>query len=75
MQKNKIITSKHSKQTIMNKISDKAHIDPNARIGKNVTIYPFAYIEGDVVIGDNCIIYPYVSIMNGTRMGSGNRIF
>ena len=42
----------------MNKISDKAHIDPNARIGKNVTIYPFAYIEGDVVIGDNCIIYP-----------------
>ena len=75
MQKNKIITSEHSKQTIMNKISDKAHIDPNARIGKNVTIYPFAYIEGDVVIGDNCIIYPYVSIMNGTRMGSGNRIF
>ena len=59
----------------MNKISDKAHIDPNARIGKNVTIYPFAYIEGDVVIGDNCIIYPHVSIMNGTRMGRDNKVF
>lgn len=34
MQKNKIITSEHSKQTIMNKISDKAHIDPNARVGR-----------------------------------------
>ncbi len=56
-------------------ISPKAEIDPKAKIGKNVTIYPFAYIEGDVVIGDDCVIYPYVSIMNGTRMGRGNKIF
>ena len=56
-------------------ISPKAEIDPRARIGKNVTIYPFAYIEGDVEIGDDCIIYPYVSIMNGTRMGRGNQVF
>lgn len=59
----------------MSNISDKAFIDPNAQIGKNVTIYPFAYIEGDVVIGDDCVIYPYVSILNGTRMGQGNRVF
>lgn len=56
-------------------ISPKAEIDPKAKIGKNVTIYPFAYIEGDVEIGDDCVIYPYVSIMNGTRMGRGNKIF
>ena len=55
-------------------ISPKAEIDPKAKIGKNVTIYPFAYIEGDVEIGDDCVIYPYVSIMNGTRMGRGNKI-
>lgn len=55
-------------------ISDKAYIDPNAKIGNNVTIMPFAYIEGDVVIGDDCIIYPHVSIMNGTRMGKGNHV-
>lgn len=56
-------------------ISDKALVSPKAKIGNNVTIYPFAYIEDDVVIGDNCIIYPYVSVMNGTRMGRGNKIF
>ena len=56
-------------------ISPKAEIDPKAKIGKNVTIYPFAYIEGDVEIGDDCVIYPYVSIMNGTRLGRGNKVF
>lgn len=56
-------------------ISEKAEISPKARIGKNVTIYPFVYIEDDVVIGDDCVIYPYVSIMNGTRIGRGNKVF
>ncbi len=56
-------------------ISQKAEIDPRAKIGKNVTIYPFAYIEGDVVIGDNCVIYPYVSLLNGTRLGRDNKVF
>ena len=37
-------------------ISDKAHIDPSAKIGENVTIHPFAYIDKDVVIGDNTVI-------------------
>ncbi len=56
-------------------ISPRAEIDPKAKIGKNVTIYPFAYVEGDVEIGDDCVIYPYVSVLNGTRMGRGNKIF
>ena len=56
-------------------ISPKAEINPKARIGKNVTIYPFAYIEDDVEIGDDCVIYPYVSVMKGTRIGRGNKIF
>lgn len=56
-------------------ISPKAEIDPKAKIGKNVTIYPFAYIEGDVEIGDDCVIYPYVSIMNGTKLGRANQVF
>ena len=55
-------------------ISDKAYIDPKARIGKDVTIMPFAYIEGDVEIGDGCVIYPFTSIMNGTRMGKNNKV-
>ena len=56
-------------------ISPQAYVDSNAQIGKNVTIYPFAYIDKDVVIGDDCVIMPYVSVMAGTRMGRGNRVF
>ena len=56
-------------------ISDKAYIAPGAKIGKNVTIYPFAYIEDDVVIGDDCVIFPYVSIMRGTKLGRGNKVY
>lgn len=59
----------------MKNISEKAFVDPRAKIGENVTIYPFAYIEGDVEIGDNCVIMPYVSILNGTRMGKNNTIY
>ena len=55
-------------------ISDKAYIDPKAKIGNNVTVMPFAYIEGDVEIGDDCVIYPFTSIMNGTRMGKNNKV-
>ena len=56
-------------------ISEKAYIAPGAKLGKNVTVYPFAYIEDDVVIGDDCVIYPYVSIMRGTTMGRGNKVY
>ena len=55
-------------------ISSRAEIDPRAKIGDNCKIFPFVYIEGDVEIGDNCIIFPFVSILNGTRMGSHNKV-
>lgn len=55
-------------------ISPQAYIDPSAKIGKDVTIYPFAYIEANTVIGDNCVIYPYVSIMSGTTLGHHNTV-
>ena len=37
-------------------ISPLAVVHPEAQIGQNVTIDPFAVIEKDVVIGDNCHI-------------------
>ena len=55
-------------------ISPKAEVSPKAKIGDGCKIFPFVYIEDDVVIGDNCVIFPFVSILNGTRMGSGNKI-
>ena len=56
-------------------ISDKAHIDPSAKIGENVTIHPFAYIDKDVVIGDNTVIMPFASIIRGTRLGKNCKVF
>ncbi|MBR0525855.1 MAG: acyl-ACP--UDP-N-acetylglucosamine O-acyltransferase [Prevotella sp.] len=55
-------------------ISPRAEVSPKAKIGDNCKIFPFVYIEDDVVIGDNCIIFPFVSILNGTRMGRGNKV-
>lgn len=56
-------------------ISELAHVDPTAKIGKNVTIHPFAFISKNVEIGDNCTIYPYVSILTGARIGNNNKIY
>lgn len=56
-------------------ISDKAHIDPSAKIGENVTIHPFAFIDKDVEIGDNCVIMPFASVIRGSRIGSNCRIY
>lgn len=59
----------------MSEISPRAEVSPKAKIGNNCKIYPFSYIEDDVVIGDDCIVYPFTSILNGTRMGKGNKVF
>ena len=55
-------------------ISPLAYVDPEAKLGKNVTVLPFAYIEKDVEIGDDCTIMSYASILKGTKMGKGNKI-
>ena len=55
-------------------ISPLAYVDSTAKIGKNVTIQPFAFIEGNVEIGDDCIIMSGAKILHGTRMGKGNKV-
>ncbi len=50
-------------------------IHPEARIGKNVTIEPFAYIEGNVEIGDNSWIGPNACIWSGARIGNNCKIY
>lgn len=56
----------------MSNISPLAFVDPDAKIGNNVTIHPFAFIDRDVEIGDNCVIHPRVSIHAGARIGKNN---
>ena len=56
-------------------ISPLAFVDPEAKLGNNITVHPFAFIDKDVEIGDNCEIMPYASIMHGSRLGSGIKVF
>ena len=55
-------------------ISELAYIGKGARLGKNVTVEPFAYIADDVVIGDDCYIYAHATILDGVRIGNRNKI-
>ena len=56
-------------------ISNLAHIDPGANIGKNVTIDPFVVINREVSIGDDCHIMSNAVILDGVTIGKGGRIF
>ena len=38
-------------------ISPLAYVHPDAKLGENVTVEPFAYIAGDVEIGDDCCLF------------------
>lgn len=59
----------------MSSISSLADIHPNAKIGNNVTIEPFAVIQGEVSIGDNCHVMSHSTIMDGSIIGNNCSIF
>jgi UDP-N-acetylglucosamine acyltransferase len=50
-------------------------VHPNAIIGKNVTIEPFAYVDEGVEIGDNTWIGPHATVMRGTTIGKNCKVF
>lgn len=56
-------------------ISLMASIHPDAIIGRNVTIGPYAYIDQDVIIGDNCVIMPHACLYAGTNLGKNNKVY
>lgn len=56
-------------------ISPLAVVEPGAKLGENVQVYPFVYIQKDVVIGDNCVLYPHATVLNGTVMGKNNIVY
>src|SRR5215211_6007300 len=56
-------------------ISSLASIHPNAKLGNNVTIDPFAVIHDDVTIGDGTHIMSHAIIMTHSRIGKNCRIF
>jgi UDP-N-acetylglucosamine acyltransferase len=51
-----------------------AVVSPQAQIGRDVRIGPFAIVEDDVVIEDGCQLAGHAVVKNGTRLGPNNTI-
>src|SRR4051812_2027304 len=47
-----------------------AVIDPEATLGDNLDIGPFAYIGPDVTIGDGCVLDARATLTRSVRLGS-----
>ena len=56
-------------------ISNLAYISPEAQIGKDVEIGPFAVIHSNVIIGDGCRIGSNATICEYTQLGKNCHVF
>lgn len=56
-------------------ISPLAHIHPNAQLGKEIIVDPFAVIEDNVIIGDGTHIMSHAVIMKKVSLGKNCNIF
>lgn len=56
-------------------MSNLNYIHPNAKIGKNVTISPFASIYENVEIGDDTWIGPNVTVFPNAKIGKNCKLF
>ena len=56
-------------------ISPNSSVDKGAKLGKNVTVSPFAVVNANVEIGEGTWIGPHVTIMEGARIGKNCKIF
>lgn len=52
-----------------------ANVHPEAKIGNNVVIEPFATVQKDVIIGDDCWIGSNAIVWDGARLGKNVKIF
>jgi UDP-N-acetylglucosamine acyltransferase len=58
----------------MRNIHSTAIISPEAKLGDNLSVGPYAVIEGDVEIGNECVIGPHAVIYGGARIGNRVKI-
>ncbi|KPK22501.1 MAG: hypothetical protein AMK69_19730 [Nitrospira bacterium SG8_3] len=54
--------------------SEKAFVHRSARIGEDVSIYPFVYVGEEAVIGDHTTLYAGVFVGDRVRIGNGTVI-
>ncbi|MCA9742031.1 MAG: acyl-ACP--UDP-N-acetylglucosamine O-acyltransferase [Deferribacteres bacterium] len=55
-------------------IHQTAIVDPEAKLGSNVTIGPYAIVEKNTVIGDDTVIDSHALVAAGSRIGSKCKI-
>lgn len=59
----------------MNNISSLAYVSPDAKLGDNIVIEPFAYIDSNTEIGDGTRIMTQASVLSGGRIGKNCIVF
>lgn len=59
----------------MKNIHPTAIVNPEAKLGENLSVGPYAIIEGNVEIGNDCVIGPHAGIYSGARIGDRVKIF
>ena len=52
-----------------------ATVHPNAKLGENVEVGPYAFIDDNVEIGDGCHILPHATIFSYVKMGKNCSVF
>jgi len=56
-------------------LSEKAIIGEGARLGKDVSIYPFVYVGKEAIIGDRVTLFPGVYVGDRVRVGDESVIY
>lgn len=59
----------------MSNISNQAYVHPDAKLGSNVTVEPFAFIDKNTEIGDGTLIMSGANIREGARIGKNCIIY
>ena len=55
-------------------VSDRAWIDPSARIAETATVLPFVYVGAEATVGARTLLYPFAYVGRGARVGDDCRI-
>ena len=61
-------------EQVMAGIHPTAIVDPDARLGTNVSIGPYAIIGPDCVVGDNCVIGPRATLERHVRLADNVKV-
>lgn len=59
----------------MNTVSTLAFVHPEAKLGDNVTVEPFAYVDANTEIGEGTRIMTQATVLSGARIGRNCIVF